>query len=290
MNDRSNIILNSVLHMLRPAVRLMLRHGVAYPAFAAALKQVFLQAAQDELKHQNMAPTGSAISLLSGVHRRDVRNFTRLGEPLATPQGFTGLASQVVARWMSQDLYLDENLTPLQIARSGPIPSFDALVQAISQDVRPRSVLDELVRLGLAAEDGGQIRLLTHPLVPKAGLPEMAEQFQNNLQDHIAAASENLHAVGGSGNKLDDFLEQSVFVDEITTDSVVRLHATSAQAWKLAFQTVMRDAQRSFDHDAVHATPEMRNQRARFGVYFYSTPMQNPLENKDQKNAHEPQS
>ena len=52
----------------------------------------------------------------------------------------------------------------------------------------------------------------------------------------------------------------------------------------------MRDAQRSFDHDAVHATPEMRNQRARFGVYFYSTPMQNPLENKDQKNAHEPQS
>jgi hypothetical protein len=288
VNDRSTIILNSVLHMLRPAVRLMLRHGVAYPAFAAALKQVFLQAAQDELKHQNMAQTDSAISLLSGVHRRDVRNLTRLAEPDTKPQGFTGLASQVVARWMSQDLYLDENLTPLCITRSGPIPSFDALVQATSQDVRPRSVLDELIRLGLAAEEGGQVRLLTHPLVPKAGLPEMAEQFQNNLQDHVAAASENLHTVGGSGSKLDDFLEQSVFVDEITTESVLRLHTVSAQAWKLAFQTVMRDAQRSFDHDAVHATPEERNQRARFGVYFYSAPMQNLPDGTDPKNPHEP--
>lgn len=288
MIDRSNIILNSVLHMLRPAVRLMLRHGVAYPAFAAALKQVFLQAAQDELKHQHMAQTDSAISLLSGVHRRDVRNLMRADEPTPAPQAFAGLASQVVARWMSQDLYLDGNLTPLRIARTGPVPSFDALVQAISQDVRPRSVLDELIRLGLAFEDNGQVRLLTHPLVPKAGLPEMAEQFQNNLHDHIAAASENLHAVGGSRSKLHDFLEQSVFVDEITPDSVLRLHTVSAQAWKLAFQTVMRDAQRSFDHDAVHATPEERNQRARFGVYFYSTPMQNPPDGTDQKIPHEP--
>ena len=294
MKDRSHIILHSVLHLLKPAVRLMLRHGVAYPAFAAALKQVFLSAAQDEIKASGMAQTDSAVSLLSGVHRRDVRNLTRAEEPAPAPQAFAGLASQVVARWLSQDLYLDENQAPLSIARSGPTPSFDALVQAVTQDVRPRSLLDDLIRLGLAAEVDGQVTLLAQGFVPRAGLPELATLMQDNLFDHLAAACENLDrkasvegATRSAGSS--DFLEQSVFVDDITADSAHRLHKVSAQAWKLAFQSVMRDAQRSFDHDAVHATADERNHRARFGVYFYSAPVPGKIKT-DSKAPHEPNS
>jgi Family of unknown function (DUF6502) len=286
MTDRSNIILSSVLNLLRPAVRLMLRHGVAYPAFAAALKQVFLNAAQDELQARGMAQTDSAVSLLSGVHRRDVRNLTRADEPTPTRQAFAGLASQVVARWLSQDLYLDENQAPIAIARSGPTPSFDALVQAVTQDVRPRSLLDELIRLGLAAEDDGQVRLLEQGFIPRAGLPELATLMQDNLFDHLAAACENLDNKAHADDS-ENFLEQSIFVDQITADSAHRLHGVSRVAWKLAFQAVMRDAQRSFDHDAVHATQDERTHRARFGVYFYSTPVQGKIEN-DSKGSHEP--
>ena len=292
MKDRSNLVLNSVLHLLRPAVRLMLRHGVAYPTFAAALKTVFLNAAQDELQARGMAHTDSAVSLLSGVHRRDVRNLTRADDPAPAPQAFAGLASQVVARWLSQDLYLDENQAPLSIARIGPTPSFDALVQAVTQDVRPRSVLDDLIRLGLAAEQDGQVTLLAQGFVPRAGLPELATLMQDNLFDHLAAACENLDGKAsgdgdGGGGGSTDFLEQSVFVDDITADSAHRLHKVSAQAWKLAFQTVMRDAQRSFDHDAVHATADQRTHRARFGVYFYSTPVQGKI-TTELKEPHEP--
>ena len=294
MTARSSVILHSVLHLLKPVVRLMLRHGVAYPAFAAALKQVFLSAAQDEIKASGMAQTDSAVSLLSGLHRRDVRNLTRADDPAPAPQAFAGLASQVVARWLSQDLYLDENQAPIAIARAGPTPSFDALVHAVTQDVRPRSVLDELIRLELAAEQDGQVTLLAQGFVPRAGLPELAALMQDNLFDHVAAACENLDkkaAVEGATQSADttDFLEQSVYVDEITADSAHRLHQVSAQAWKLAFQTVMRDAQRSFDHDAVHATADERNHRARFGVYFYSTPVQGKI-NTDSKEPHEPNS
>lgn len=288
MTARSTIILNSVLHLLKPAVRLMLRHGVAYPAFAATLKQVFLDAAQDEIKARGMAQTDSAVSLLSGLHRRDVRNLTRADEPTPVPKAFAGLASQVVARWLSQDLYLDENQAPIAIARAGPTPSFDALVSAVTQDVRPRSVLDELVRLGLASEVDGQVTLLAQGFVPQAGLPELAALMQDNLFDHLAAACENLDSTA-SGTTADDFLEQSVFVDEITADSAHRLHKVSATAWKLAFQVVMRDAQRSFDHDAVHATADERTHRARFGVYFYSTPVQGKIDT-DSKEPHEPNS
>jgi hypothetical protein len=265
---RSNLVLNSTLHLLRPAVRLMLRHGVTYTAFSQALKRVFLQAAQEELRAKGMPQTDSAISVLSGVHRRDVRNLTRLATPDDAPESFAGLASQVVARWLSDDAYLDTtpdaDLVPRTIARSGDAPSFDALVQAVSQDVRPRAVLDDLLRLGLVEELDGQITLLTQGFVPKLGFAEMAEQLQNNVQDHLSAACQNLDSGG-------EFLEQAVFVDEITAESALHLHKASAQAWKVAFQSVMRQAQKRFDADAKSAPPEARTHRARMGMYYFST-------------------
>jgi hypothetical protein len=265
---RSNLVLNSTLHLLRPAVRLMLRHGVTYTAFSQALKRVFLQAAQEELRAKGMPQTDSAISVLSGVHRRDVRNLTRLSAPDDAPESFAGLASQVVARWLSDDAYLDTtpdaDLVPRTIARSGDAPSFDALVQAVSQDVRPRAVLDDLLRLGLVEELDGQITLLTQGFVPKLGFAEMAEQLQNNVQDHLSAACQNLDSGG-------EFLEQAVFVDEITAESALHLHKASAQAWKVAFQSVMRQAQKRFDADAKSAPPEARTHRARMGMYYFST-------------------
>lgn len=268
MTSRSNLVLNSTLHLLRPAVRLMLRHGVTYTAFSLALKRVFLQAAQEELQAKGMAQTDSAISVLSGVHRRDVRNLTRLASPDDAPESFAGLASQVVARWLSDDAYLQTDphaeFKPRTIARSGDAPSFDALVHAVSQDVRPRAVLDDLLRLGLVEDNDGQVTLLTQGFVPKLGFSEMAAQLQNNVADHLSAACQNLDSGG-------EFLEQAVFVDEITAESALHLHNASAQAWKVAFQSVMRQAQKRFDLDAKTAPPEARTHRARMGMYFFST-------------------
>ncbi len=89
--------------------------------------------------------------------------------------------------------------------------------------------------------------------------------MQHNLHDHLAAATENLE---GRNN----FLEQAVFVDELTEQSVQHLHAVSAKAWRQAFKTVMREAAFRFEHDQQHASAEERHYRARFGAYFYSTP------------------
>jgi hypothetical protein len=91
----------------------------------------------------------------------------------------------------------------------------------------------------------------------------MSWLFAQNLHDHAAAAVTNLL---GDGN----FLEQAVFVDEITAASAERLREVSLQAWKAAFKTVMQEAQQRFDADQAQATPEPCRHRARFGVYFYS--------------------
>jgi tRNA C32,U32 (ribose-2'-O)-methylase TrmJ len=88
--------------------------------------------------------------------------------------------------------------------------------------------------------------------------------LRDNLRDHAAAAVAN--AAGA-----DNFLEQAVFVDELTAESVDQLHAAAARAWRQAFRTVMREAQARFDHDQAHAPAEQRVHRARFGSYFYGS-------------------
>lgn len=48
MSSSPQVVLDVALHGLRPLARRMLRNGVTSPAFGAALKRVFLDAAQAE--------------------------------------------------------------------------------------------------------------------------------------------------------------------------------------------------------------------------------------------------
>jgi hypothetical protein len=264
MNSTASIALDCVLRVMRPLARLLIKNGVSYPAFAQALKGVFLAAAQDELKSRAMPQTDSAVSLLSGVHRRDVRTMTRLAPAQAMAvQAPLSLVAQVVARWLSDAAFCDEQGRARLLPRSSNAGSFDQLVAQISSDVRPRAVLDELQRLGAVAEEPDGVRLLAGGFAPRQGLEEMAWLFSDNLHDHLAAACLNLQ---GEAN----FLEQSIFVDELTPASAERLHKVSQQAWAQAFKTVMQEAQARFDDDALHAKAEDRTRRARFGAYFYA--------------------
>ena len=91
----------------------------------------------------------------------------------------------------------------------------------------------------------------------------MAQLMQDNLHDHLAAASLNLE---GEHN----YLEQAVFVDQLSEESARRLHVVAAKAWRQAFKTVMTEAQARYDHDQKNTPPSERNRRARFGSYFYA--------------------
>jgi hypothetical protein len=270
-------VLARVLQAMSPLVRLLVHHGITYPALAAALKQVFLDEARRELQRRGMPTTDSALTLLSGVHRRDVRTLTREAPASAGAGAGTkgtraapaaaeppkSLASEVVGRWMHERRYLARGGHPRVLARGAGEPgTFDHLVESVSRDVRPRAVLDELVRLGVAEESPEGVRLLAEGFAPKRGSEEMTALFAANLHDHAAAAVANLR---GEAN----FLEQAVFVDEISEDSARHLSQVGVAAWKVAMREVMDTAQQSFDADQA-LPPAGRRQRARFGVYFYS--------------------
>jgi len=114
---------------MAPLARLLVANGVTYTMFARALKPVFLQAAERELQSEGKRITDSALSLLSGVHRKDVRTLTADAQPAKRT---VTIASQVTMAWTSQPEYLDADGHPRPLpmrAADADAPSFERLSQ-----------------------------------------------------------------------------------------------------------------------------------------------------------------
>jgi hypothetical protein len=253
--------------LMAPVVRWLLRHGVHYGAFAEMLKGVFVAVAREELARVRAKTTDSAVSVLSGVHRKDVRAIGSAPEQLPVPR-CVPLAAQVLARWREDTRFLDLNGKPRPLARGGGEGSFESLARTISSDVHPRTLLDELRRLELVRLDGDTVHVVRPAGHPDPSVEEGAAEFSTNAADHIAAAVHNL-TVGGP-----KFLEQSMFVDGLSVQSVEQLHDVARVLSQGAFDTMMANARDCTSADAL-AEGEAR---IRFGVYYYSEPVTEPAD------------
>ena len=248
--------------LMTPIVRWLLRHGVSYSAFSDMLKAVFVQVARDELTQGGARVTHSALSVLSGVHRKDVRLLADALPSAATPRNIP-LASQVFTRWLADPAYHGPGDKPRALPRSGAELSFESLARQVSTDVHPRTVLEELLRLGLVSLDGEDVVPRAAAFVPAAGLTEMTALFAANAADHMAAAVHNLTVDGPK------FLEQSIFANGLTQASTELLADTAREAWSRAFKDMVAHASERIRLD----TSSDENFRIRYGVYFYSEPV-----------------
>jgi len=256
-------VLRTLANVLAPLVRLLLASGLDYTRLVAELKPLFIEQARLELLRTGQSDTNSAINLLSGVHRKDVREWreNRLGERASQ---VVSIGSQVFARWVHDPLYRDRRKRPKALPRLGPVPSFETLARSVTQDIHPYTVLAELVRLGLVTIETRKHQEFVVPnrdgFVPRAGSREILELFGGNLSDHASAAVSNL--LGHSPR-----LEQSVFADGITRESAEHLGELARKLWLQARSEMIAEATRRY---AADKNREDATYRARFGSYYWA--------------------
>ena len=256
-------LLAAIARVLRPLVRLMLAHGITFPALTRLLKSIYVEVAERDFALEGRPMSDSRVSLLTGVHRKDVRvlrGAPAVREPV--PEAVS-LGSQIVARWVGESRWQDRDGVPRVLprrARRGP--SFDALVASVSrQDVKARVVLDELVRLGVVElVDGDAVRLRTEAFVPARGFEEKAFYLGRNVADHLAACVHNLE--GGEP----PMIERAVSYRALGEADVEALRALAGDLAGDALKSVNRKAM------ARRKAAERRGDGTRrmiFGVYFY---------------------
>lgn len=255
-------VVRALRAILAPLVRLLLATGVDYTRLSAELKPLFIEQAQLELLRSGRKDTDSAISLLSGVHRKDVHTWRESGLADSISKK-ASLSTQLFAHWVHDPQYMTRRRQPKPLPRLGPAPSFETLAHSVTQDVRPYTILTELLRLGLVQIEmrRGQEYVVPNRngFIPPPGSLELIELFGNNLTDHAAAAVANLL---GSAPRL----EQSVFAEGITAESAELLGVLARKLWAQARAEMIAQASGCFEQD--HDTPDA-NHRMRFGVYYW---------------------
>jgi hypothetical protein len=268
----SPALVRAIRRTLRPLVRLMLAGGVTYPLLAELLKGVFVEIADREFRLGDKTPTDSRVSLISGVHRKDVRRLRgadhAIDEVVPDTVSFGG---KLVTTWLSDERFLDEDGRPRPLSKTGTPGDqacFEDLVADRSTDIRPRVVLDEWLRLGIVHIDPqDRLVLNTDAFVPQAGLDEKLFFFAHNLHDHAAAATDNL-----LGHRAPQ-LERSLIYDGLTEDGIALLDKRARQLGNRMLQDLNRLAS---EREAAEATSTAPRRRFTCGLYFYSEPTQSP--------------
>ena len=261
-------MLQAALKILSPLVSSLVQEGVTHGVLSKELKSLFAESATQILTERGAKATDSAVSLLSGVHRKDLRQMSMSGEG-ETAHAPSGRAvsplSELFTRWATDPLYCDEKGVPLVLSRSGNAPSFDSLAQSVTRDVHPGSLLDSLLRMNLVREVKSGFQLSPGGFVPQGNMRELMDLFAQNASDHLAAATFNL------AQDKPRFLEHSIFADELTEGSVAQLHGEAVTLWNGVFKQFAAQAAKKCKSDADR--PAEATQRLRFGAYFYAAPM-----------------
>jgi hypothetical protein len=262
----STALVQAFRRTLRPLVRLMLASGVTYPLVSELLKQVFVEVADREFGLGDKAPTDSRISLISGVHRKDVRRLRSADQSIEEVVPNTiSFGGKLVTTWLTDERFRDEEGRPRPLSKvrtPGAQPCFEDLVESRRTDIRLRVVLDEWLRLGIVHIDAqDRLVLNTDAFVPQAGIDEKLFFFAHNLHDHAAAATDNL--LGSRAPQL----ERSLMYDGLTEDGVALLDKRARQLGNRMLQELNRLAS---EREAAESTNTAPRRRFTCGVYFYS--------------------
>lgn len=276
-----NAIYHAIERILLPLARLLVSQGVSYGQVSEMLKAAMVREAlarAEALEEQagrgvqevgaaklakparairsnrSVAPSDSRICIATGVHRKDVRRLRALkGIPPGVLEGST--AAQVIAKWLSLG-----SPPPLLNRRGGEgeAASFEALVQSVSKDIRPRAVLDELLAREVVTEEtDGQLRVHADRLVLNQGLASLAEYLGMNVQDHLAVAVHNLSQEG------DAQLDRCVHYHGVSEQVANQLQTLAREQAMQALTTVNNAAQQ-----LIKEKKNRGSYRFNFGAYF----------------------
>ncbi|CAD5372365.1 conserved hypothetical protein [Rubrivivax sp. A210] len=248
--------------MMSSVARLSVARGLPYAAVEEMLRIAFVQAAARAHPGLPEHRKVSRISTTTGINRREVTRLVGLQEARTAPRA-RSLVSEVFAHWRTHIPYRDAEGQPRELPRQGPAPSFETLAHEVTRDVHPRSLLDELCRLGLAAWDeaADTVALARDAFVPHGDRVRLLGLLGDNVGDHLRAAVDNVLA--------DDrtHFEQALFADGLSLESVESIRPLVREQWQTVLAALVPTLEARIAADV--EIPPAQQRRLRVGLYTY---------------------
>lgn len=268
MNDNSinsthgdSALVRALEKLLRPLVRLLLRHGVACDDFVEVIRKSYVSVAEQDFPPAGRKQSLTNIALVTGIHRHEVKRLMQ-NTPDTVPQVTRhNRTARVINGWLNDpDFSTDGVASVLNIHTE-----FKTLVNRYSGDISPRLIFDELLRVGATKRVNGEsVQLIVSAYVPHESDEDMLHIFGDCVADLIATASYNLEADSDTQR-----LQLSVVHDNLPDTVLANLESVSRDK----SLTFLRDMNQFFETQDRDSNPNVQGcgrNRAGIGLYFFS--------------------
>ncbi len=263
-SEQSHIV-EAVTRLMRPLIRFLLSRGFTYTRLIQILRPLYVEIAESRFQATGeKALTDSRISLLTGIARRYVKELRQGKTPAKIEMLKSPPNTRLIAEWLTNQRFVSGKGDPLALSRfasDSSIPSFEELALSVTSDIKPRTLLDDLLEKGLVAvNDLDQVTLETSAYKPDKDHNELIDYFGLHLHDHMAAATNNLDV------DQPKMFERSAFMSDLSEESMEKLISYSDKEGMKLLKSVYAYAAELYeqDKDSAQAT-----HRFRMGVYTF---------------------
>jgi hypothetical protein len=199
--DVSDAMRDGLRSVLTELARMAIDGGIRFGPLEELLKEAMVQAAMRATAQTGSsdAPSVSLLSAMTGIHRKEVKRLAQ-SEERSPRRAEQSPASELFTRWRTHPDWRGADGHPLVLPRRSGRPDvrcFDTLAREVTSDVYPKTLLDELLRLGLVDLDPRteRVSLARSSFVPTGDIGAVIQLAAANVADHVAAMRSNLVAI-----------------------------------------------------------------------------------------------
>ena len=185
----SKYIVSTLILISKPIVRFCIRHSLKLQDLVEIQKALFVETAEEELVARHGKATDSSISVMTGLHRRDISRFREGPVELNKTQD---IVTKVIGQWQQDKRWIDSNGKPRSLEYGRENSDFSELVSLVSNDITPVAVLHELDRLGLAKIGSDSVVLTVDTFVPKGDPIGGFKILSEDVNDLLLAVEKNV--------------------------------------------------------------------------------------------------
>lgn len=224
-SSTDNAIRSALGMLLKPLVRILLRHGISHRVFSDIAKQSYVDVAtrDPDFTITGRKQTTSRIAVLTGINRKEVARLQNADSvvDVNAPRHFNR-AIRVVSAWATDPRFLSRG-RPASLEIEGP-DSFTSLVHDYSGDVPVQAVLAELLRVDAVQRlQNGKLRLTRKAYVPSDDTQEKIQILGDDVRNLISTIDHNLQ------QEVDLHFQREVTYDEFPLEAIEDFRAMSAR-------------------------------------------------------------
>lgn len=190
-------LLAAYARLLRPLVRILLKHGITYAEFSEVVKTVFVEQSAREFRVPGKKMTKARIAIVTGLTRKEVQRIAATsGEGKYKTKTNMSRIGRVLSGWHTDPDFTGPYGMPLELRYDSDVPedaTFVRLVQCYSGDMTPRAMLDELLRVGVVVEtDQNWFKVLRREYVPNLLAPDFLERVGKGIHNFATTIETNM--------------------------------------------------------------------------------------------------